>query len=73
MSDRRRQLGLRASASCAFIALACALVPVGLVPVGLGVAQSDHSTMVRVLRRSPDFRARVRAALALGSTNDHAV
>lgn len=36
-------------------------------------AQSDHATVVRVLRDSGDFRARVRAALALGSTGDPAV
>ncbi|MEC7520295.1 MAG: HEAT repeat domain-containing protein [Myxococcota bacterium] len=66
MSYRRRQLGLRAIVLGALVALAAAFVPVGW-------AQSDHSTMVRVLRQSPDFRARVRAALALGSTDDHGV
>ena len=34
-----------------------------------GSAQ-DYSTVVRVLRDSRDFRARVRAALALGASND---
>ncbi|MFK7987315.1 MAG: HEAT repeat domain-containing protein [Sandaracinaceae bacterium] len=37
--------------------------------VELGKAQ-DHSTALRVLHRSHDFRARVRAALALGASND---
>lgn len=53
----------------------------GLVVAALGVialasstfAQSDHSTVVRVLRDSSDFRARVRAALALGASGDRAV
>jgi len=53
----------------------------GLVVAALGVialasstfAQSDHSTVVRVLRDSGDFRARVRAALALGASGDRAV
>lgn len=36
-------------------------------------AQTDHSMMTRVLRESPDFRARVRAALALGATSDPSV
>ncbi|MCZ7680048.1 MAG: HEAT repeat domain-containing protein [Sandaracinaceae bacterium] len=35
-----------------------------------GGAQADHAMMTRVLRESPDFRARVRAALALGATGD---
>lgn len=39
----------------------------------IGWAQSDHSTVIRVLRTSRDFRARTRAALALGSSNDPAV
>lgn len=38
-----------------------------------GWAQSDHSTVVRVLRTGRDFRARARAALALGSSNDRSV
>lgn len=33
----------------------------------------DHSTVVRVLSQSGDFRARVRAALALGSSGDERV
>lgn len=37
------------------------------------LAQSDHSTVIRVLRDGHDFRARVRAALALGSSNDMSV
>lgn len=41
--------------------------------VSSGVAQRDHSTILRVLRGSHDFRARVRAALALGSTHDRSV
>jgi hypothetical protein len=38
-----------------------------------GVAQSDLSTVIRVLRVGRDFRARVRAALALGNTHDRSV
>jgi len=38
-----------------------------------GWAQSDHSTVIRVLRTGRDFRARARAALALGSSNDRSV
>ncbi len=41
--------------------------------VSSGLAQTDHGAVVRVLRESRDFRARVRAALALGSTNDRSV
>jgi len=37
------------------------------------LAQSDHATVIRVLRDGQDFRARVRAALALGSSNDASV
>jgi hypothetical protein len=51
--------------SAAFLALALA--------ASSGLAQGDHSTVVRVLRESRDFRARVRAALALGQTSDHSV
>lgn len=36
-------------------------------------AQRDHSTAFRVLSSSRDFRARVRAALALGSSGDQSV
>jgi hypothetical protein len=49
---------------------------VGLAIVALGLAasatdaQTDHGMVVRVLRESRDFRARVRAALALGGSND---
>ncbi|MCA9606933.1 MAG: HEAT repeat domain-containing protein [Myxococcales bacterium] len=39
----------------------------------IGDAQSDHSTVIRVLRTGRDFRARARAALALGSSNDRSV
>jgi len=38
-----------------------------------GWAQADHSTVIRVLRTGRDFRARARAALALGSSNDRSV
>lgn len=36
-------------------------------------AQADHSIAIRVLRESGDFRARVRAALALGNSNDRSI
>lgn len=45
----------------------------GLAVVPVGWAQSDHSTVIRVLHQGRDFRARVRAALALGSTGDRSV
>ncbi|MCB9597094.1 MAG: HEAT repeat domain-containing protein [Sandaracinaceae bacterium] len=38
-----------------------------------GWAQTDHSTVLRVLRTGRDFRARARAAIALGSSNDPSV
>ena len=38
-----------------------------------GWAQTDHSTAIRVLRDGRDFRARARAALALGSSGDRSV
>ena len=55
----------------AVVALAVVAVATALAPIGW--AQSDHSTVIRVLRSSRDFRARTRAALALGSSNDRTV
>ncbi len=54
------------------IFLVCAAVAAFSVASGSD-AQSDHSLLVRVLRESSDFRARVRAALSLGSTGDRSV
>jgi hypothetical protein len=46
------------------------LIAIGLAAAPVGWAQSDHSTVIRVLRGSRDFRARARAALALGGSAD---
>lgn len=54
------------------LVVAAAVVSV-LAFARVGDAQSDHSTVVRVLRTGRDFRARARAAIALGSSNDRAV
>jgi hypothetical protein len=54
-------MGLPAAVLSAALVLGTALGPI--------VAQ-DRSTVVRVLQESHDFRARVRAALALGSSGD---
>ncbi len=51
--------------------LAIAVAALAVAPIGW--AQTDHSTVIRVLRGSSDFRARTRAALALGSSNDRTV
>ena len=50
-----------------------ALIAIGLAAAPVGWAQSDHSTVIRVLRGSRDFRSRARAALALGSSADPSV
>ncbi len=52
-------------------AVALALSTFAFAPPGW--AQADHSTVIRVLRSGRDMRARARAALALGSSNDRAV
>ncbi len=54
------------------LALAAAVLS-ALAFAPVGGAQGDHSTVVRVLRTGRDFRARARAALALGSSNDRSV
>lgn len=56
-----------------FVLGAVALIAIGLAASPIGWAQSDHSTVIRVLRGSRDFRARARAALALGSSADPSV
>lgn len=53
---------LRALLVCGALALGLALAPVSWA--------QDHATILRVLREGRDFRARVRAALALGNSND---
>lgn len=55
---------LACGAFAAFVLLAIATAPI--------VAQ-ERSTLVRVLEDATDFRARVRAALALGSSGDRAM
>ncbi|HJL17028.1 MAG TPA: HEAT repeat domain-containing protein [Sandaracinaceae bacterium LLY-WYZ-13_1] len=72
LRTKPRRLGLSRALVPRALALGAALALVaGLAPVGW--AQSDHSTVVRVLRHGRDFRARVRAALALGSSDDQRV
>ena len=63
---RRRLSAPRLLLLAAAVACTLAFAP-------LGGAQSDHSTVIRVLRTGRDMRARARAALALGSSNDRSV
>lgn len=63
---RRRSVAPWLILSAAVVASLLALAPPGW-------AQSDHSTAIRVLESGRDFRARVRAAQNLGSTNDRSV
>ena len=52
-------------------AIALGLIVLAVAPLD-GSAQTVSSTIVRALREGRDFRSRVRAALALGSSNDPA-
>lgn len=70
MSIRRRPALSTVSTLASVCALALAIVVSSSSDTG---AQSDRSMVVRVLRESSDFRARVRAALALGSSNDRSM
>ena len=63
---RRRSFASWLLALVATLACAFAFAPPGW-------AQTDHSTVLRVLRTGRDFRARARAAIALGSSNDPSV
>lgn len=70
MSIRRRPALSTVSTLASVCALALAIVVSSSSDTG---AQSDRTMVVRVLRESSDFRARVRAALALGSSNDRSM
>jgi hypothetical protein len=59
--------------SSRFAAALGALAMVLSIAAALPIHAQDRSTVVRVLRESRDFRARTRAALALGSSADPAM
>jgi hypothetical protein len=59
--------------SCSTLLAAAAIVASVVSVAPPGGAQTDHGTVLRVLRTGRDFRARARAALALGSSNDRSV
>jgi hypothetical protein len=69
MPSARSRVRSSRAAWIAVLAIALAVSPGAPLPA---LAQ-DHSTIVRVLRESRDFRARTRAALALGATGDRAM
>lgn len=58
-------------ASAAWAALV--IVAIALFTPGARLVAQDRSTVVRVLEQGADFRARVRAAMALGSSGDAAM
>ena len=55
------------------IVIAAAILALGALTPERVQAQSDHRTTIRVLQSGRDFRARVRAAFALGSSSDPSV
>src|SRR5688572_24264464 len=73
VGDRSMSALPRARSRLPFLSAAVAIAAIAwMLPPDLD-AQTDHSTVIRVLRESSDFRARVRAALALGSSSDPGV
>lgn len=64
-SQRPKAWRFRALVACAVVALGVAVAPAGWA--------QEHSTVIRVLHHGRDFRARVRAALALGNRRDRSV
>lgn len=67
MAVRTRFIALRG------FVLALAVLTASSAMVCPGVAQQDHSTVIRVLREGRNPRARARAAVALGQSGDQSV